>query len=206
MQDSRYLARREANRPSYVWDRLIEKFTSHMIEGTNEVLDGFEYDLRRNEAGVRYMALERRFARRMLGAGVADARERGAKVPVFFRRMVTLGNETGFFVLTMKRTGEMSRAGGYGEYRQMRANAAIICARGVLLRHPHLARVVGVSCEPVGQVAGSEDLVYAEQFAWSDADRVAILEDCRRLGVLQSGGTARHWRAEEFPVSAGIGS
>ena len=31
-QDPRYLARREANRLSYVWDRLIEKFTSHMIE------------------------------------------------------------------------------------------------------------------------------------------------------------------------------
>ena len=96
-RDPRYLARREANRPSHVWDRLIEKFTSHMIDGTNELLDGFEYELRRNEVGVRYMALERRVARRMLGAGVADARERGGKVPVFLRRMVTLGNETGYF-------------------------------------------------------------------------------------------------------------
>ena len=128
------------------------------------------------------------------------ARERGAKVPVFFRRMVTLGTETGFFVLTMKRTAEMRRMGGYDEYRQMRANAAIICARGVLLRHPHLARVVGISCEPEGQATGSEDLVYAEQTGWSDADRVDILEDCRRLGVMQSRATAQHWRVEEFPV------
>ena len=134
-----------------------------MMEGTTQLLEGYEYDLRRNGAGVRYMALERRVARRVLGAGVADARERGAQVPVFFRRMIMPGTETGFFVLTMKHTDEMSRAGGYDEYREMRANAAIICARGVLLRHPHLARVVGVSCEPVGQVEGSEDLVYAEQ-------------------------------------------
>ena len=199
-RDSRYLARREANRPSYAWDRLIEKFTSHMIDGTNEVLDGFEYDLQRNEAGVRYMALERRVARRAFGAGFADARERGASVPVFFRRMVTKA-ETGFFVLTMKNMGARGRAVGYDEYRQMRANVAIICAKGVLLRHPHLARVVGVSCEPAGQAECSEDLVYAEQADWSNTERAAILKDCRRVGILEPRARIHHWRADEFPTT-----
>lgn len=201
VQDPRYLARREANRHSYVWDRLIETFTSHMIEGTTQILDGYEYKLSRNEAGVRYMALERRLERRMLGAHFADARERGAHVPMFFcRRMITPGAETGFFVLTLKLTGAIGPVGGYDGYRQMRATSAIIYAKGVLLKHPHLARVVGISCEPAGQIKVSEDLVYVEQADWSDADRAAILEDCQYLGFLQSEAKEHHWRVEEFPV------
>ena len=202
VRDLRYLARRDANRPSYVWDGLIETFTSHMIEGTTELLDGYDYDVRLNEIGVRRMALQRRTVRRMLGTRVADARERGAHVPVFFRRMITsaaspasASEATGFFVLTMKHQG----SGEYADYRRMRANAAIICAKGVLLKHTDLARVVGVSCEPAGEVNGSEDLVYAEQADWSDEDRAAIKEDCRRLGVMQPGQTERRWRQEEFP-------
>lgn len=200
MQDPRYLARKEADRPSYIWDRLIEKFTSHMIDGTIQVLDGYQYDLRRNEVGARYMALERRVPRRTLGAGIADALQRGAQVPIFFRRMIAPGTETGYFVLTMKYTSETRGFGGYTEYRRMRANAAEICARGVLVRHPQLARVVGISCEPMGQIESSEDLILMDQADWSDADRDAIFKDCRRLGVLQPGSTVRHRREEEFPI------
>ena len=200
MQDPRYLARKEADRPSYFWDRLIEKFTSHMIDGTIQVLDGFQYDLRRNEVGARYMALERRVPRRMLGEGIADALQRGAQVPMFFRRMIARGADTGYFVLTMKHMSEIEGFDGYTGYRRIRANAAEICARGVLVRHPQLARVIGISCEPMGQVASSEDLILMDQVDWSEAERVAIFADCRRLGVLQPGSTIRNRRVDEFPV------
>lgn len=117
--------------------------------------------------------------------------------------MISLGNETGFFVLTMKYMGVTSRFDDYATYRQMRANAAQICAGGVLLEHPHLARVIGISCEPAGQIESSEDLVLAEQADWSDAERTAILQDCRRLGVLRPGSKIRHLREDEFPAPQG---
>ena len=51
--DSQHLARKQANAISYPWDRLVQSFTSHMIDETSVVLDRYDYDLRRNELGVR---------------------------------------------------------------------------------------------------------------------------------------------------------
>lgn len=202
VRDRRYVARKQADRIAYVWDRLIETFTGHMIDGTSMVLDGYPYDIRQNELGVRHMALQRRVARRTLGAAVGDALFRGAVVDRFFRRMIMPAGspegETGFFVHTVKYPD--AAKGGYDEYRRSRATMAWICAQGVLLNHPHLARVVGISCEPAAQGrGGSEDLVYAEQAQWSDHDRATIREDCRRLGVMQPGRREHHWHEEEFP-------
>ena len=89
---------------------------------------------------------------------------------------------------------------GYETYRRVRANVAVVYAKGVLVRHPHLARVVGISCEPAAQgKGGSEDLVYVEQAQWSDDERASIEEDCGSLGLFQSGVKVRHWHGDEFP-------
>ena len=203
-QDPRNIARREANAVSYFWDRLIESFTRHMIGGTSIVLDGYDYDLRTNELGVRHMALQRRVVRRGLGEAVASALYIGAKEEMFCRRMVVPPGlpdcETGFFVLTMKYPDRVKREVSYDDYRRARANAAIICAQGLLVRFPHLERVVGISCEPAAQdQGGSEDLVYMEQAQWTDDDRHDVEENCRRLGLFQAGVEARQWHQEEFP-------
>ena len=204
--DPRYLARRQANEISYFWDRLIESFTKHMIAGTSVLLDGYEYDLRRNELGVRQMALQRRTVRRGLGEAVAEAMmQRGASTDQFFRAIAVPEGQpdcgTGFFVFTLKYLDWKVPQGGYDKYRRIRANVALAYAKGLLVRLPYLERVVGISCEPTGQAhGGSEDLVYVEQAQWSDADRVAIEEDCKRLGILQPGITAKRFYEEEFPV------
>ena len=202
--DRRYIQRKQADAISYFWDRLIESFTSNLIDGTSVVPEGHDYDLKTQELGVRYMALQRRVVRRGLGGAVADALTRGATQDMFRRAMVVPPGlpdcETGFFVLTMKRLDWMTRKGSYQDYRDARTNAALIYAQGLLVRFPHLERVVGVACEPAVQgQGGSEELVYVEQAQWSQADRAAIEEDCRRLDMLQEGVEVRHWHEEEFP-------
>ena len=42
-------------------DSLIEAFTTHMLDGTSVTLGDYEFDLPKNELGVRYMALEASF-------------------------------------------------------------------------------------------------------------------------------------------------
>ena len=199
-----YLARRQADEISYAWDRLIECFTDPMIEGTTVVLDGHDdFDLRAHELGVRYMALQRRTTRRLLGGAVVEALQCGATADRFFRAMVMPPGlpecETGFFLLTMKYVDWMVNRGGYGKYRRVRVGLALAYAKGLLVRMPHLERVIGIVCEPPEGEGGSEDLVYVEQSQWSEEDRALIEEDCMRLGLFRE-GTGSHRQEEEFPA------
>lgn len=189
-----------------VWDRLIESFTNHMIAGTSVILDDHDYDLKMHELGVRYMALQRRVMRRGLGGAVAEALRLGATEEMFRRAMIVPPDqpecETGFFVLTMKRLDWMKLKGGYEDYRRARANSALIFAKGLLARCPHLERVIGVACEPAikGQ-GGSEESIYVEQAQWSQSDLAAIEEDCRRLDMFQEGMKVWHWHDDEYPLA-----
>lgn len=186
----RYMAKEEANKISYLWDGLIEAFTSHMLDGTSITLEGHEFDLRKNEMGVRYMALQSRFERRSFGDAVRGALEKGQNAGRFFRGLASpdgvMNDGTGFFILTLKYLDWMEEKGGYEQYRIARSASALIYANGVLEKFPQLKRIVGVAMEPPSQGrGGSEDLIYVEQADWTEADREAIRRDCRENGVLQ---------------------
>ena len=150
------------------------------------------------------MVLQCRVVRRGLGSAVAEALTLGATQEMLRRAIVVPAGlprcETGFFVLTMKRLDWMKLSHSYEDYRRARANVALIYAKGLLARFPHLERVVGVACEPAikGQ-GGSEELIFVEQAQWSQSDLGAIEEDCRLLGMLQEGTKVWHWHDEEYP-------
>jgi hypothetical protein len=203
ISDPRYLAKKHEDKNSYLWDILIEGFTTHMLDGTSITIDDFRFDLRRNEVGVRYMALASRFHRRALGQAAMGALEEGKTKDRFFRVILpapkSKDNETAFFIQTYKYLDWMENKGGYEQYRRKRTESAVVYAKGLLERYPHLERVVGISREPPAQGQGvSEDLVYAEQSEWTYDERRAILEDCEKLGVLQN-MKERTWDSQEFP-------
>ena len=127
IRNAQYIAKKRAEAQSYLWDRLIEQFTTHMLDGTSIVLPGFEYDLRGSELAVHYMALETRLARRSHSSAVGDAIEMGLKRDVFFRAMLPEASKgavqgTAFFVLTLKYLPWMEKKGGYERCRQMRTH------------------------------------------------------------------------------------
>ena len=197
------MAKKNEDKISYVWDMLIEAFTTHMLNGTSITIDDYKFELRRNEVGVRYMALESRFYRRAHGQATMGALEEGKSKDRFFRVMLpgpaSKDSETAFFIQTYKYLDWMETKGGYEQYRRKRTEAGVVYAKGVLERYPHLNRVVGISREPPEQGHGvSEDLVYAEQSEWTDEERQAIREDCKKLGVLQN-LRERAWDDQEFP-------
>ena len=203
-KNPQYIGKKKADEISYLWDMLIEAFTTHMLDGTSITLPGFDFELKKNELGVRHMALQRRFARRNLGGAVANALERGKTTDRFFRLMISppeaKESDTAFFILTAKYLDWMEKKGGYEEYRLVRTNLAQIYAKGVLERFPYLNQVIGISREPPDQGRGiSEDLVYAEQYEWSDEDRRAIRQDCKNCGVLQDEMKEFHWKDQEYP-------
>ena len=205
--DPRYFAKKQADEISYLWDALIESFTTHMLGGTSATLGRYKFDLRKSELGVRYMALERRFFRRSHGEAVRGALQAGMTKDIFFRMMIASANlkesETAFFIITFRFVRSRVPSGSYEEYRLMRTNFAQIYATGILERFHHLKRVIGISREPPGQGNGvSEDMVYAEQADWTEKERMAIKRDCERCGILRDDIRVRRWYGREYPDPA----
>ena len=203
VRDPQYQARKFADEISYLWDKLIERFTNHLLDGTSVIFDGHDFDLRKHELGVRQMALVPRFFRRLLSDAIAAALERGKHAEKFVRVIMSPSgaeaSETAFFILTVKYLDWMDAKGGYNGYREVRSALAMICACGLLERHSHLRCVVGISCEPPDQGReSSEDLVYAEQHAWTDQEREKIRNDCKTVEVLQN-LNEYPIRGQEFP-------
>lgn len=203
----RYAAKKDADRSSYLWDRLIETFTTRMLDGTSFTPEGQEFDLRKYESGIRHMALVPRFSRRNYSEAVAHAMERGLRcervvctIPgTRINRDGVKESETAFFVLTLKYLHRMQANGGYEKYRQRRSAYSLIYAKGLLERCAHLKRVIGFALEPPEQGReSSEDLIYAEQCDWTDEERAAIKNDCKRADLLQNIVERRH-EGKEFP-------
>ena len=202
--DPRYEAKRSANEISYMWDRLIETFTTHMLDGTSITLPGHSFVLKDNELGVRHMALQRRFHRRDLANAIAGALKRGSGEEIFFRMMMgkpgQRDSETAFFILTVKCLDPRCSDEDYQRYRQVRTGISARYALGALEKYPHLERVVGISCEPLGARRHfSEDMIYAEQSDWTEEERRQIRRDCDEAGLMRSDMRVRIRSAQEFP-------
>ena len=203
ISNPQYHAKKQADKVSYAWDRLIEVFTDHLLGGTTIVLPGHTYSLTNSEMAVRYMALENRFLRRGHSEAVLGALEIGQGKDVFFRAMLapegSTRSETGFFFLTLKYLRWMDDRGGYEKYREMRTFYLQTYAQALLMKHPHIQQIIGIAMEPPGQGRGaSEDIIYAAQTAWSDGDRKQNWDDCSALGIMRE-MKPTHYRGQEFP-------
>ena len=203
MSNPQYRVKKQADKVSYAWDRLIELFTDHLLGGTTIVLPGHTYSLTNSEMAVRHMALENRFLRREHSEAVLGALKIGRRKDVFFRAMLgpegSARSETGFFFLTLKYLRWMDDRGGYEKYREMRAFYLQTYAQALLMKHPYIQQIIGIAMEPPGQGRGaSEDIIYAAQTEWSDADRKQNSDDCAGLGIMREMKPTLY-RGQEFP-------
>ena len=210
IKDHRYVEKKQADKISYIWDRLIEKFTTHMLDGTSITLEGYDdFELRRNELGARYMALQPRFIRRSLGESFLSALEIGKQEDRFFRAAMASAygeeNDIAFFIMTFKYLDWMEKIGGYERYRSKRAEMAQVYAKFILVKIPQLKRVIGIAREPLDHGWGvSEDLIYIEQTKWSDEDYQSLFHDCKMFDMFQNEVNVTKLSMNEFPNSADI--
>lgn len=216
--DRRYRRKKEADRISYVWDRLIQAFTSHMIDGTTLVPDGGEFELGEQERGVRYMALENRLQRRLHSQAimgvidiVTDSIEKGKYVPRFVRAMVPSPsdnqNGTGFFFLLLTYPKHLEGKGGYEQYRVVRRRMLEAYALGFMNRFRHLDRIVGIATEPpaaaTGQPGSSEDLILFEPEEWTQDLSEDAARICKEYNILQGNAQDEyHVHGDEYPETS----
>jgi hypothetical protein len=201
-ENPQYEERKKADRISYVWDRLIENFTDHMIAGTSVSLDGEAMDIVDQEQGVRYMALVQRVERRAHGRAVIGALDKSVEGIRFCRAMIPLDRrtDTGFFFATLAVPTDDILPGGYEAYRLARRNLLQAYALGYLERHRFLKRIIGIGTEPKNAEMGSQDLIFALPAEWTEEEVGEIRATCKRLGIMdQAVSTETRFSETEWP-------
>lgn len=183
-----YVAGKEANRQSYLWDRLIEHFIARWRRG--DLVQNMEPQ--RFEVGVRAMAATSRLERRQLGAMALRTSSDYER----FRMAALLGAQdaTTAFAAVMTPVPEGL---DLDAYRTRRLDVLLLYGRSVKLRHPHITRavVVGFGRSPAGQY--SEDLLVTDFADWSPEMEAATRHDMELLGI---GAPMRHFVDHEFPI------
>lgn len=200
-----YLAKKHADKASYLWDGLIEAFTKTVLDGTALIPEGQSDAVEHTERALRYMALESRFRRRIMAAGIAEVLRESPKRDRFTRSFIPgpgdPEKETGFFFMTFS-TPRADLGITYEQYRRARMNCLETYAYALLEKVPGLRRVVGIAREPLlpTGVGLSEDILLLEDVEWTERLRVRLDASKKLFNIMAEGNyTERPAGGSEFP-------
>ncbi len=214
LKSSQYKRKKEADENSYIWDRLIEAFTNHLLAGTTIVPDGKPLDVSKYEIGVSIMANEPRLHRRMLGKGIIEVLEEKTpsverKINRRFRSMLPLPerpeDKIGYVFMTLEHPSREMK-GGYEKYRKVRSDMLLVYCLGLLKKYPNIKTIVGVATEPMENPralnGSSEDMVFAEQPPeWTPELEADLAADLKDLDILKEENiNLEHRHVEEYPA------
>lgn len=206
LHNQQYQAKKVADKSSYVWDTLIEQFTTHMLAGTSVLAEGEEFELSELEQGIHHMALVPRYKRRLFGEALLDAFEKAKTTDRFTRAMLPGPTEkerhTGFFFMTLA-IPNIQLEGGYEQYRKARRHMLKTYAYAFLEKYRNLVRIIGIATEPphtIGRGGSSEDLIFIEPKGWPPEFLKELEEAKKALNIVQQGQfTEREIVENEFP-------
>jgi hypothetical protein len=195
---SEYRAKKDADRPSYIWDELVERF----IRLGDPKLAGehFKQTSQELEEGLRIIASESRFKRRLLTKALGDAFARAVERPGRrFARVVASVQEPErvyIFLVLPARSEEP-----YDEYRKYRVAVLHAYCRCAQLRFQDATTFIGIGFDhPVKNYDGSsEDLFVYLPRALTEAERQELENFRRELGILSDDLKPWHSHDDEFP-------
>lgn len=154
----------EANRISYVWDEIIEKFTFHALNGTQHFTS--HTGLAHQEKLLRYIARESRTRRRMLSRLLIEFIER---IPPGFKATRVFLPETPkdpyYLFLLLPENENVS----HEVYRTVRRNLLEASCLILKLKYPRALDIIGLATETGKEPNNgrSEDLLYFDARNWS---------------------------------------
>jgi hypothetical protein len=187
----KYAAKKAADRSSYAWDELIEKFNQNAIAGT--LAQGNEFPLSYHERGLRMLASESRLSRRGLVAALFDLLATTPDGHNKMRMVISKQSRQRAYILLIG--GENIT---HPEYRERRtAVLAAYCEIAKIYR-PKLLDVIGIATEPIDCDARSEDLAYLDLRNW-DRERQRSAEELQRKTRLLTNLTMHNFHDEEYP-------
>lgn len=196
--DPRYLAKKAADKISYLIDNLIERVTRSATDRT--LIAGNELPVRDYESALRVLAAENRLARRHLARAIVDllSSSRADGRPKF--RCVVRAEKSGTGYCLLVCPYPQSR--DYGQYRRWRSGQLAAYCNTLKIHYPGLQHIVGYATEPVDAERRSEDLVHVDATEWTAEDSQTARTLQRECGLLVS-PTVTHIHESEYPVSSG---
>jgi len=191
-QNKNYISKKDADKVSYFWDELIEKFIRlgdhtlvrpDIIQSTDHM-----------EEGLRIVASESRFRRRILAQAFQQLAIKAAGKPgsTIYRTVLSeRGEESIYVFLIIAREEDES----YDEYRKRRAfmlHSYCQCAR---LKFESTTTFVGFGFDhPIkAYKGGSEDLMVLRPPPLAEDDRINLAKLCRKLGFFTDAVTEQRY-------------
>ncbi len=190
----------EANKVSYIWDEIIEKFTHHTLTGTHRTTT--QTSIAEQELLYRWLARESRTRRRILAKGLMglvvgtppDTKATRIIVPSF-------PEDPYYIFLVLPRHPQVSDE----EYREVRENLLAAYCTVLKLKFSDAEDIVGLATESgFSPENRSEDLLYYDARDWSRAEQ----EEARRIQLKFDLLThVAEWRGreDEYPREERIG-
>jgi hypothetical protein len=173
-----------ADRVSYLWDSIIEKFSYHTANDSQYyVSDGGYSD---GEKIIRFLAQERRFTRRILSENIKEMIYNTPKHLKRIRVLPTFRDDIYYVVLLFPYVDRLYKS-DYDEYRTFRRFYLECTTYVVRLLNPEAKHVIGIAMESgIQPTASSEDLIYFDCSGWNEEIEAQAKEDQVQLGILRS--------------------
>jgi hypothetical protein len=188
-------AKEKADRISYAWDMIIEKFTHHAVTKTLEHTSTGE--LSEQERVYRVMARENRTRRRMLAEALIEKIDNTPSGGLGFRVILpsSKGDPHYVFVIVGRQPGWTEK-----EYREKRGAILVDYCKVAKLKFAAATTIIGLATEPGADGPGrSEDVLMLDASQWTDEDKREARELQRRTGWLRS-PVMTHTIESEYPV------
>jgi hypothetical protein len=179
-----YRAKKEADKESYIWDRLIEIISNDFQTGNMEVGDSL-VDL---EQTLRIMAREDRFSRRVLGKGFLEFMElvRQGKVRSRLKQ-----SPSGVPYVFLARPHKEDR-----NYRRKELSWRCFVARGL---YPNQTKVVGIATEEYESGKGfSLDVCLFSKDIWTAKEKSLMEQVQKELGYFKQ-PIRTYGHVDEYP-------
>jgi len=166
------LAQLEADRISYSWDALIEKFTQHVLGGT--LYYAPNHDVMYHEKALRFLAREPRVHRRYLSERLVEFLKK-ARLDQRSNRLImpTRPGEPCYVFLALANLHNKPD----DEFRAVRSQLLEDCCIVAKLVCPEAEDIVGIATEPIGSPSRSEDLFCIDVRDWTQKNQ----EDAKKI-------------------------
>jgi hypothetical protein len=170
----------KADEMSYLWDKLIEGLTGHVLADTLYSSD--PGGVAAAEKLLRFMARESRLRRRHLARNLVEAMTIGTDTERRLRVLLpSMPGDPYYFFLRLRRDETMS----YEEYRQHRLSYIQDVARVVRWKCADAVNVIGIAREGEDNPqARAHDAIYADFRRWTAADEILARDFQSKTGLL----------------------
>ncbi|MGK7883082.1 MAG: hypothetical protein AB4057_00460 [Crocosphaera sp.] len=171
-----------ADRISYFWDGLIEKFSKHILEDTQYYKS--HPGVKGTEPVVRFLAAESRFLRRILARKLLELITSARTNQCAIRYITFSSTQQLYYVfLTLPHDDWMT----YEVYREARWALLEAYCSSVKLNFPDAQHIVGIATEPgLNNRSQSEDAMYLDATNWTEEDAAKTREIVEELNIFKN--------------------